>query len=104
MAGISYKKRGVRYDRATQEITRQKLADAGVPDRLMKAFRGEIELTQGQITIGLKVLDKLVPNLQSIEQEVTNATPYAVCPAEYPDAKTWEASVTQPAPDKDTKH
>jgi hypothetical protein len=35
--------------------------------RLLEAFEGKIELTQVQAMIGLRMLDKIVPNLASIE-------------------------------------
>jgi hypothetical protein len=96
--GISFKRKspGGRYDREHQERTRQKIADANVLARLLKGFNGEVELTTHQVAIGLKLIDKLVPNLQSVEQEVTQNTPFAVIPQPTKDAKAWEQSVNTP--------
>jgi hypothetical protein len=84
--GISFKRKspGGRYDREHQERTR------------LKGFNGEVELTTHQVAIGLKLIDKLVPNLQSVEQEVTQNTPFAVIPQPTKDAKAWEQSVNTP--------
>jgi hypothetical protein len=93
--GISFKRKspGGRYDREHQERTRQKIADANVLTRLLKGFNGEVELTSHQVAIGLKLIDKLVPNLQSVEQEITQNAPFAVIPQPAKDAKTWESSL-----------
>jgi hypothetical protein len=90
-------KRGQRYDRQHQERTRQKIADSGVLDRLTKCMLGEIELSQGQIAIGLKFIDKLVPNLAQVEQEVTQNTPYAVLPAPAPSPEAWHKAFSPAA-------
>jgi hypothetical protein len=87
--GISFKRRGPKYGASDQERIRAKIADGGTLERLQKAFKGEIELTQGQVAIGLKFLDKLVPNLQSVEAEVTQQAPFALLPAAAPNADAW---------------
>lgn len=96
--GISFRKgpKG-RYDREHQERTRQKIADSNVLARLIKGFNGEIELTPQQVAIGLKMLDKLVPNLQSVEQEVTQNSPFAVLPAPAPSADAWHKAFSPKA-------
>jgi hypothetical protein len=76
-----------------QERVRAKISDAKVVERLIKGFMGEVELSQTQVAIGLKFMDKLVPNLQSVETEVTQTTPFAVIPSPAKDAKAWEASL-----------
>ena len=104
------KKRGARYDRECQERTRQKLYDSGVLDIALKALRGEVELNSGQIAIALKCMDKLVPNLQSVEQEVTQMTPFAVIPQALKSASEWESlqnpteAATDQEADKAIKH
>ena len=96
------KKRGVRYDRECQERTRQKLYDSGVLDIALKALRGEVELNSSQTAIALKCMDKLVPNLAQVEQEITQNVPFAVIPQQSKDAKAWESSVTK-APETPTE-
>ena len=95
---ISFKRKspGGRYDREHQERTRQKIADANVLTRLLKGFNGEVELTAHQVAIGLKLLDKLVPNLQSVEQEITQTAPFAVIPEQSKDKATWEKAFAPP--------
>ena len=93
--GISFKRKGPKYNAMDQERVRAKIADAKVVERLVKGFMGEVELTQTQVAIGLKFMDKLVPNLQSVETEITQNTPFAVIPSQSKDAKAWEASVTK---------
>jgi hypothetical protein len=100
--GISFKRRGPKYNAMDQERVRAKIADAKVVERLVKGFMGEVELTQTQVAIGLKFMDKLVPNLQSVETEVTQNSPFAVLPAQAKDAKAWEASVRN-APETPTE-
>jgi hypothetical protein len=91
--GISFKRRGPKYNAMDQERVRAKIADAKVVERLVKGFMGEVELTQTQVAIGLKFMDKLVPNLQSVETEITQNTPFAVIPSQAKDAKAWEQSI-----------
>jgi hypothetical protein len=97
---IMVNKRGVRYDREHQERTRQKIADSGVVDRVIQCMNGALEMSQGQISIALKLIDKLVPNLQSVEQEVTQNTPFAVLPAPAPSSEAWHKAF---APQKPTE-
>jgi hypothetical protein len=102
--GIEIKKRGVRYDATHQDRTRQKIADSGVLDRLTKCLKGEVELTPGQISIGLKFLDKLVPNLQSQEIAVTETQPFALLPAVLEDVKAWQDTFKPALPKPETEH
>jgi hypothetical protein len=102
--GISFKRRGPKYGALDQERVRAKLADANIADRLLKAFMGEIEMTQSQVAIGMKMLDKLVPNLQSVEQKVENNAPFAVLPAVVEDVKAWEQTFDPHQPDPKAKH
>jgi hypothetical protein len=102
--GIEIKKRGVRYDATHQDRTRQKIADSGVLDRLTKCLKGEVELTPGQISIGLKFLDKLVPNLQSQEIAVTETQPFALLPAVLEDVKAWQDTFRPALPKPETEH
>jgi hypothetical protein len=71
-----------------------------VLDIALKGLRGECELNSGQIAIALKLIDKLVPNLQSVEQEITTQAPYALLPAAAPNAEAWHKAF---APQKATE-
>ena len=46
---------------------RAKIRAGNIATRLLKCFAGELELTKGQIQIGLKFLDKFMPDLKSVE-------------------------------------
>ena len=50
-----------------KERLRKKIQTAMVADRLIKAFNGEIELTQTQANIGLRLLNKMLPDLKAVE-------------------------------------
>lgn len=91
--GISFKRRGPKYNAMDQERVRAKIADAKVVERLVKGFMGDVELTGSQVAIGLKFLDKLVPNLQSVETEITENRPVAIIPAQAASREQWEKSV-----------
>jgi hypothetical protein len=58
---------GARRNLAQAEETREKIRRSQIVRRLLDAFEGKIELTQVQAMIGLRMLDKIVPNLASIE-------------------------------------
>jgi len=51
------------------ERTRQKIVDANIISRLLKHYRGELEypMDAGQINIGLKLLNKVLPDLKSVD-------------------------------------
>lgn len=81
-----------------QERVRAKIADAKVVERLVKGFMGEVELSNTQVAIGLKFMDKLVPNLQSVETEITQQAPFAVIPEQSKDKKAWESAFSPHKP------
>lgn len=106
---VTFKQRGAKYGREMQDRVRQWLVDRKALERLIDCYEGKVELTATQKDIGLKIFDKLVPNLQSVEQEVTQNTPFAVVPRALTDAKAWERSVNKPVEEvkghtDDTKH
>lgn len=57
-----------------QEDVRSKIQASQIINRLQKAFDGEVELTAVQVNIAKSLLDKVLPNLSSVEMEanVTN--------------------------------
>jgi hypothetical protein len=95
---IQFKSKGAKWSAADQERLRQKIVDGRVAERLMKCFNGELELSQSQLAIGLKFMDKLVPNLQSQHVELTETTPFAVIPEQMRDQKAWESTFVPPVP------
>jgi hypothetical protein len=101
--GISFKKRGPKYSQQDQDRIRQKLIDAKIIQGLIEAWHGKRELSANQLAIGLKTYDKLVPNLQSQQIEVTEAQPFCVLPAVMPDSKDWETAF-QPSSKPETEH
>ena len=50
--------------------TRSKIQAAQLINRLTKAFNGEVELTPQQVSIGLGLLRKVLPDLSSAELDV----------------------------------
>jgi hypothetical protein len=102
--GIEFKRGGGRYDAVHQDRTRQKIADSGVVTKLTKALNGEIELSPSQVTIALKFLDKLVPNLASQEVTVTETQPFALLPSILEDVQAWQATFKPALPKPDTEH
>jgi hypothetical protein len=101
---LELKQRGGRYDAKHQDVTRQKLADSGVVHRLTQCLKGEIELSPSQVTIALKFLDKLVPNLASQEIQVTETQPFALLPAVLEDVKAWQDTFKPALPKPETEH
>lgn len=49
--------------------TRKKISDANILDRLLQHFAGTLEkpLNAGQIQIGLKLVNKIAPDLKQVE-------------------------------------
>ena len=50
--------------------TRRALRKAGIEERLMQHYLGEIELTQSQVMVGLSLLDRVLPKLSQQTLEV----------------------------------
>jgi hypothetical protein len=57
--------------RPYNERIREKIQTAMVADRLIKAFNGEVDLTPSQVSIGLALIKKVVPDQKAVEQNVT---------------------------------
>jgi hypothetical protein len=53
--------------RRHQDDVRSKIQASAIINRLMKAYDGEIELTAIQVNIGKTLLDKILPDLKSVE-------------------------------------
>lgn len=68
MAGESRarKHRGTK-DHPWHDVVRRRIQSAKIEERLMKALNGEIELSPGQIQIGLGLIRKVLPDLSATE-------------------------------------
>ena len=57
--------------------SREKIAATKVLDKLLKCFDGEIEMTPQQVSIGLKLVNKMVPDLKQTDSvaEITHNLP-----------------------------
>lgn len=64
---------------ATQKM-RERISAGKVLDRLLLAFNGEIELTQTQATIGLRLVNKIVPDLKAIEHSGETTQTHSIDP------------------------
>ena len=53
------------------ERWRKRLSDSGVLDRLLSYYNGKIELSNGQVMLGIKFMDKLLPTLKQVEINAT---------------------------------
>lgn len=49
------------------EEHRLKISNSNILNRLLKHMEGEVELTQTQVTVGLALLKKVMPDLQAIQ-------------------------------------
>jgi hypothetical protein len=98
------KKRGYKWSATDQDRWRAKIADAKVIQGMMDAWQGKRELSQTQLTIGLKCMDKLIPNLQATAVEVTETQPFAVLPAIVPDHNAWQHAFKPGLPKGETEH
>jgi hypothetical protein len=92
--GVSFKRRGVKYDATVQDRIRQKIADAEVAKGLIAHYKGELNLSPTQVTVGLALLKKVVPDLQSSELTIEHAQPFAVLPAVMEGETSWEQAFT----------
>ncbi len=45
---------------------RNKIGSANILNRLQKHFNGEVEMSPTQVTVGLALLKKVMPDLQSV--------------------------------------
>lgn len=61
--------------RRHQDDVRSKIQASSIINRLMKAYEGEIELTATQVNIGKTLLDKVLPDLKSIEMSGDDDAP-----------------------------
>jgi hypothetical protein len=61
------KQAGRPMGRRHQDDVRSKIQATAIITRLMKAYDGDIELTATQVNIGKALLDKVLPDLKSIE-------------------------------------
>lgn len=50
---------------------RTKIANSQILNRLIAAANGEVEMTSTQATIGLGLLKKVLPDLQSVDNKVS---------------------------------
>ena len=55
-----------------KDRTLKKMSEAHIIDRLIKHFLGELDppLDAGQINVGLRLANKLLPDLKAIEQTI----------------------------------
>ena len=63
MGRIAYKDE----HKSLHERWRDRISKGNILDRLMKHFDGEVDLTPSQVTVGLKIFDKMIPSLKHIE-------------------------------------
>lgn len=47
--------------------TRDKIAATKMVDKLIQHFNGEREMTTSQVNVGLKLINKLVPDLKQVD-------------------------------------
>ena len=52
---------------AHKQRTIEKIQNAKVLERLIKHFDGEVELSQTQVTVGINLIKKYIPDLKAIE-------------------------------------
>lgn len=69
------KQAGRPMGRRHQDDVRSKIQASSIINRLMKAYEGEIELTATQVNIGKTLLDKVLPDLKSIEMSGDDDAP-----------------------------
>ncbi len=73
----------IRHD----ENTRAKIQTSQIINRLMKAFHGEIALDPAQVSIGIALLRKTLPDLAQVEShnrtEITTVAPTPETPEEW---------------------
>jgi hypothetical protein len=60
--------------RRHQDDVRAKIQASQIINRLTDAFNGNIELTQTQVNIGKALLDKVLPDMKSVELEANITT------------------------------
>ena len=88
--GVTFKRRGVKYDASVQDRIRQKIADAQVANTLIAHVKGSAKLEASQVTAAIALLRKVVPDLQSAEMTIDHAQPFAVLPAQIESSEAWE--------------
>ena len=54
-----------------KDRTIEKIRDAMLVDRVIQYCKGTVELTNGQLTAHLKLLDKVLPSLKQVESNIT---------------------------------
>ena len=57
------------------EEHRTKIANSQILNRLIKHFDGEVELSQTQVMVGLALLKKVLPDLQSVQHSGDDQNP-----------------------------
>lgn len=55
-----------------KQRTIEKIKVGVILDRLMKHFAGEVEMSSTQVTVGLALLKKVLPDLKQSDQTVTH--------------------------------
>ena len=70
--------------------TRSRIAVARIIDRLQSHIQGELDLSPTQISAAKILLDKVLPNLQSVENKSENTTTFVLrAPSPAKDATDW---------------
>ncbi len=79
--------------------TRQRIQTAHIVNRLTKAFDGELQLDPVQVSIGIALLRKTLPDLSQVESH--NQTEVNVISAEPMSPEAWAETYTQPPKSED---
>jgi hypothetical protein len=101
---IEFKRGAPKWGQTDQDRMRAKIADTGVLNKLAEVLDGKREMSQAQVSIALKFLDKLVPQLQASQIEVTETQPFALLPSILEDVQAWQATFKPALPKPDTEH
>lgn len=92
-----------RKRRITQtEATRAKIQASQLINRLYKCAMGEVEMDPQQVSAATKLLNKVLPDLQSVEANVSNT--HHVVKAEPMSLEDWERKYTAIGQDEDGDH
>ena len=57
----------VEQSKPLHERWRDRISKAKILERVIKYIDGELDMTNGQLTASLKIIDKMMPNLKHIE-------------------------------------
>jgi hypothetical protein len=90
----SFRKKGLRLDPKHQETTRAKISASGITTRLVNHVLGKVEMSATQVTAGIALLRKIIPDLSAVEHQGEQATFVMRLPEPAVDTATWERNTS----------